>query len=469
MIFENIQISGGITFIPEILTPSGDPYWANVSLLMNTTTTNDQTNNVFLDSSSNNFTVTRAGTTTQGSFTPFAVAPNTSYSTSVNGGSGYFTTGNYLSVPDNAVLQLGSSNFTIEFWMKTASNNAVIISKDSDTNVNYGSLAIETTVAGKLEFYCNPQSGSLANRVTLTSTTTVSNDQWHHIAIVRNGNNWNLYVNGVSEASATSAVGFWSAANPLYISATLVSSSPSATYIGSLSSLRIVKGTAVYTSAFTPSTIPLTAIANTSLLLNFTNGGVFDGTTNNNLTTIGDAKVSTTESKFAPTSVFFDGTGDHLSMPDSNELEFGSGDFTIEGWIYISSYVNSSAILAKGADISAPYLIFIGASNEIAFYSSSNGSAWNVADLRFATNPATNTWHYIAVTRSGNTYRTFFNGVQANSVTVSGALFNNTSNLFVGKYASTSFNGYMQDIRITKGVARYTAGFTPPTEPFPTN
>jgi hypothetical protein len=240
-------------------------------------------------------------------------------------------------------------------------------------------------------------------------------------------------------------------------------------YTGYLSILRIVKGTAVYTGNFTPPTTPLTAIANTSLLLNFTNGGVFDGATKNNLVTVGDAKVSTTQSKFAPTSVFFDGTGDHLSMPDSNELEFGSGDFTIEGWIYISSYVTSSAILAKGADTSAPYLIFIGASNEIAFYSSSNGSAWNVADLRFATNPATNTWHYIAVTRSGNTYRTFFNGVQANSVTVSGALFNNTSNLFVGKYASTSFNGYMQDIRLTKGVARYTAAFTPPTAPFPTN
>ena len=115
--FENVQVTGGLTFTNPYVPPPGDPYWANVSLLLNNTTTDNQTNNVFLDSSTNNFTVTRLGTPTQGSFTPFTVAPNTSYSTSVNGGSGYFDgTGDYLSIADNVALQMGSGDFTIECW-----------------------------------------------------------------------------------------------------------------------------------------------------------------------------------------------------------------------------------------------------------------------------------------------------------------------------------------------------------------
>ena len=466
--FQNITITGGLQLVSaDAAPPSSDPDWANVSLLMNTTSTNDQTNNTFLDGSTNTFTVTRAGTTTQGSFTPFTVSPNTSYNPSVNGGSGYFDgSSSYLTFPTEQVaLALGSENFTIEAWVyTTTTSNQPLFGGQSDLNSAGGSAYIFYIGTGaSSDLYVGGGSYSVTNPIPTINT-------WNHVAYVRNGTSFTSYLNGVVQGTSTlpsdASVNTGSATYPSAIGAF-----PNNTrhFSGFISNFRFVKGTAVYTSAFTPPTAPLTAISGTSLLLNFTNAGMYDATTKNNLVTVGDAKVSTTQSKFAPTSVAFDGTGDHLSIPDSNELEFGSGDFTIEGWIYVSSYVTSSAILAKGADTSAPYLIFIGASNEIAFYSSSNGVTWNVADLRFATNPATNTWHYIAVTRSGNTYRTFFNGVQANSVTVAGALFNNTSNLFVGKFASTSFNGYMQDIRLTKGVARYTETFTPPTAPFPTN
>jgi hypothetical protein len=160
------------------------------------------------------------------------------------------------------------------------------------------------------------------------------------------------------------------------------------------------------------------------------------------------------------------GGTDALTIPSSSNFNFGSGDFTIEAWIYVSAYVSSSAIISKG--VNGPFLIFIGASNEISFYSSTNGSGWAVSDLRIASAPATNTWHYIAVTRSGTTVRTFFNGVLANSTTLTGAVVSNATDVSVGRYSS-SFNGYIQDLRVTKGVARYTAAFTPPTTAFPTN
>jgi hypothetical protein len=466
MQLQNIQISGGLVFTPEILTPSGDPYWANVSLLMNTTTTNDQTNNVFLDSSTNTFTVTRNGTLTQGSFTPFTLASNTSYNTSVNGGSGFFNGSTaYANVATNAAFAMGTGDFTLEAWIYytgatpiTSLNGPAIIScRVSAVSEQNNVLSIGLGGNDKL---------SWSNGTSwLAGNTNITANSWTHVAVTRSSSTVRLFVNGQVDGTFTSQTANLGSTRPCTIGA--VDTGGTLKFTGYISGTRVVKGTAVYTSAFTPPTAPVTAISGTSLLLNFTNAGIYDAATKNNFTTLANAKVSTTQAKFGATSVIIAGGGDYLAVPDRSELEFGSGDFTIEGWIYVSSFVSTSGIISKGSPY-APYLIFIGASNEIAFYSSSNGSAWNVTDLRFATNPATATWHYIAVTRSGDTYRTFFNGVQANSVTVSGSLLDNASDLFVGRYGSSSFNGFIQDLRLTKGVARYTENFTPPTAALPT-
>jgi hypothetical protein len=236
-------------------------------------------------------------------------------------------------------------------------------------------------------------------------------------------------------------------------------------FYGYLSDVRVTTA-AVYTGNFSVPTAPLTAISGTQLLLSFNNAGIYDAAAKNNMFTVADAQVSTTQAKFGTTSIKFDGTGDNVSMPSSSNFDFGSGDFTIESWIYVSSYVSSSAIISKG--LTAPFLIYLGGEYEIAFYSSTNGSSWAVADLRIATSAATNTWHHIAVTRSGSTVRTFFNGVLANSTTLTGAVFSNSTDVSVGRYTNT-FDGYIQDLRVTKGVARYTASFSVPTAPFPTN
>jgi hypothetical protein len=107
--------------------------------------------------------------------------------------------------------------------------------------------------------------------------------------------------------------------------------------------LRLVKGTAVYSGAtLTVPTTPLTAITNTSLLLDFTNAGIFDAATINDGQTVGNAQVSTTVAKFGTTSMSFDGTGDWLTIIDKPELRFGTAPFTVEGWINCSSAFRSA-------------------------------------------------------------------------------------------------------------------------------
>jgi len=435
--------------------PAGDPYWSSVSLLTETTSTNTQNNNVFLDSSTNNFTVSAAGSLTQGSFSPFAVANGASYSAATNGGSaGSFANGQ-LTFTEQTI----SGDFTAECWFYRTGDAAAYSIIFAGSNVLAGGSQNCQLYVG------NDGSVTLilaATAIISNAGTAVTAGAWHHIVWVKSGTSAAIFVNGIRVGTGTTSANLMCAA--------ISGGNASASYYaqGYLSDCRIVNS-AVYNpsnSTITVPTAPLTAITNTSLLLNFTNAGIYDAAAENNMLTVADAQVSTTQAKFGTTSMKFDGTGDNVSMPSSSNFDFGSGDFTIESWIYVSSYVTSSAIISKGSN--GPFLIFLGEQNEIAFYSSTNGSSWAVADLRIATSYATNTWHHIAVTRSGSTVRTFFNGVLANSTTLTGAVFSNSTDVSVGRYTNT-FDGYIQDLRVTKGVARYTANFAAPTEPFPTN
>ena len=250
-----------------------------------------------------------------------------------------------------------------------------------------------------------------------------------------------------------------------------------------MSDFRIVKGTRVYTSNFTPPTVPLTAIANTAILLNYTNAGIIDNTMLNNLETVGNAQISTAQTKFGGGSMSFDGNGDYLMAPQYLNFNFGTSDFTIEGWIYINSLpINDySQIVCFGTSgntqrwilfidtrtsQSAPYLRFLSlnSSNSVVIDVPGAGSSgWSAG-----------TWYHVAVTRSGNTFKLFRNGVQNGStVTNAGSCPATTSTgaLYVGAEVGGGiayWNGYIDDLRITKGYARYTSNFTPPTRAFPT-
>lgn len=454
--FGNVTISSGIQILSEV---PGQAPWSDVSLLMNTTSTNNQTNNVFLDSSTNNFTVTRNGTVTQGSITPFTVAPNTSYSTSVNGGSGYFNgSTDFLTLPSNAAWTFGSTgDFTLELWVNSSgTGQRTIISNYNSYSTGFNTyfmLAINGNTLGWHNSVGGVGAGAGISR-TITANT------WNHVAVVRSGAAITMYVNGVSAGSITANTSYTGTGNTLKIGGGV---SGIGTFLGYLSGVRVVNGTAVYTANFTPPTSPLTAISGTSLLLNFTNAGIYDAATKNNLITIGDAKVSTTQAKFGTTSVAFDGTGDRLQTLNTSDLRAViDKDFTAEMWVYPNASQQFAFYMGFNNSTSAGSWI-IRIENFVL-----NGRLGN-ADLLQGSVPI-NQWSHIALTKSGSTVRLFLNGALQTSGIVT-AITAGTMNFTIGDWdgAGNSFNGFMQDIRITNGVARYTANFTPPTQPFPTN
>jgi hypothetical protein len=183
-------------------------------------------------------------------------------------------------------------------------------------------------------------------------------------------------------------------------------------------------------------------------------------------TRFGNAQISTAQSKFGGAAGLFDGNGDYITFTPATALQFNA-DFTIECWVRTAS--TADMILGSSLSDSNTQIFRLNeaASGGLSFYL--NGTAVFAATAAGIT---TNTWHHLAISRSGSSTRMFVDGAQKGSTNTSwsgtfrmdviGTFFFNGSRL-----AGYDFNGYIDDPRITKGVARYTTNFTPPTAPFP--
>ena len=202
--------------------------------------------------------------------------------------------------------------------------------------------------------------------------------------------------------------------------------------------------------------------ASVSLLLhmNGTNGSTtFTDSSSNAITVTGyfNAQISTAQSKFGGASAYFDGNNDHLLTASSlAPLQMGTGDFTVEAFIRPTSSVASyRALLALTSDSIDNFYIVSG---KLQWYNSGTVAGTIAVD----------TWYHIAASRQGTSMRVFIDGALVNTST-------NSNNITLGRVVVGGpgalngewFQGWMDEVRITKGVARYTANFTPPTAPFP--
>lgn len=408
----------------------------------------------FVDNSANNFPITVYGDTSTNLRNPFAPT-NTSgvpYTPATYSGSGYFDgTGDYLSIADNAALQFGTNNFTIEMWvyLNTVSGIHGFISK------GLNSVGWSIVQSGTTLYFEYTNTG-------ITSTATLVVNKWTHIAVVRSGTGASqtvIYVDGVAAGTGTVSANF----NDTYSVLVGEYRQAGSTFNGYISNVRLVNGTAIYKANFTPPVEPLQAVTNTALLLPFANGAVYDSGIFSDAETVGDAKISTAVSKFGNNSVAFDGSGDSLMIPASNRYLLQS-NYTIELWVYFNSVTGTQDIVGNYvSSTSADWTLLID-NQTIQYYPSSAASfVWGPA-------MSTNTWYHIALVRSGSTCSMYVNGVSVGTpLTFSTVLGSAIKPLYVGSRAASSnfFNGYIDDLRITNGYARYTQNFSVPTAPFP--
>jgi hypothetical protein len=197
---------------------------------------------------------------------------------------------------------------------------------------------------------------------------------------------------------------------------------------------------------------------------------ITDETARNTWEAFFGAEIDTAESKYGGASAKFDGSNDLIRAVNSADWDFGSGDFAVECWVRFAA-TSGNPMLMSATD-SAPnhswFIQYHGGDGGLYFSFSSDGTT--LTEVLRSWTPSINTWYHVAVARNGSNLRIFIDGTQI------GATYNiSTTALYaadaacrLGTGLGSYLNGWLDDVRITKGSARgYTANFTAPSAQFP--
>jgi hypothetical protein len=447
---------------PTAGVPGPDAQFNYVTMLLHGDGTNGAQNNTFVDSGLG-FSVTRNGNTTQGSFSPYG----SNWSNYLNNES---ANNSYLSVASNAAFAYGTANFTVECWVfmtaTPANDNGIIEQRPASTNGNYFLLGVSSS--NQLFVYVNS-----AYRIGPSAGTVMTVNAWNHVAYSRSSGTATLYLNGVSIGSWSDSINYGN--QPVGIGFQAFASLGLKYFAGYISNVRIVKGTAVYTAGFTPSTTPLTAITNTSLLTCQSNRFVDNSASPLTITVNGTPSVQRfnpfgTATAYSTAVIggsgYFDGTGDNLSVA-ANSSNLGTGDFNITFWVYFTSDSGSSVPATNnyngGSFTNGWY--FFGSSGTTMSFGLGDATGTNAISGALS---GINAWHYIEATRSGSTLSLYVDGVLAQSKTNtnSGTVSGNVTRIGA-RYDGTAlyFPGYITDFKVVLGTAGNTSNYTPPTAP----
>ena len=439
----NIRLVSGTAVYTTNFTPPTAPLTAIAGTSLLTCQSNR-----FKDSSANNFTVTRNGDTSVQRFSPFA--PTAEYDASVIGGSGYFDgTGDYLSTPATGQFT-ASGNFTVSCWFylnSFAASYYVVGGNWSATTSDEWLIQVQNN--GAIRFLTS-------DGTAFSSAGVVKLNEWTFFSATRTGTTVTVQVNGLTVSTYTKSDTLGAANKAITIGCQPGGSWP---WNGYIADFRLVSGSAVSSIP----TTPLTAISGTGLLLSMTNAGIYDNAMMNDLETVGNAQISTSVKKYGTGSIYLDGNGDYLSTPDNPSLQLGTGDFTIECWVYPLSVngANANPLINKlNGGSNAGWLLGMSSTSLWQFSTGSNVIVRSGA-------VSLNTWTHLAAVRSAGTTTLYVNGTSVGS-TATAFNFTDTVPLRIGWESSFVYcNAYVDDLRITKGVARYTSNFTPPTAAFP--
>jgi hypothetical protein len=366
-------------------------------------------------------------------------------------------TGDYLLGDGSSDFALGTGDGAVDFWLRLNAVGVVKNIVDFRPNATEGDYPV-LYLAGdnRLRLF-------LQSTVRITTTSVLTTGVWYHIALTKIGSTVRLFINGEQEGSTYTDTSSWSVGatgRPTIGIDNLLSSG----FNGWIDDFRVTKGSAIWTTNdFSTSLLHFGGTDATT---------VFQDVNGKTWTANGNVQIDTGFSKFGGASGFFDGSGDYLSVADSDDWQLDGGSdsnsWTVDFWVrfngdpasnmgFLQQYTdaaNNWAILF-GSDL-LQFIIRIGAVNETLIT-----NAWN---------PATATWYHVAVVKNGTSgYMMFINGSQIGTTqTDTTTMPNFSGGARIGLYTGGAgvdnyFNGWLDEFRISKGVAVWTSNFTPPT------
>jgi len=477
-----------------VAATDSDQYIANTELLLKGEGTNGQTNSTFVDSSASSHSISRTGDVTQGSFSPFSPKGWSMY---VDG------TGTTQGIAGPNVGDVfsnsGKDSWTIEIWWKldglstgtgTGEVFPIFSSKDWWGN-GAGAFYLTYTHSTNLfdcQFNYN-NNGSNAVISGLQSSVSFEFNRWYHLAVVKQGNTFRLYVDGqqldTESAANLTTYGFWRTNYPVTIGRWwTIQTGYSQNLLqrhgrGYFSNARITNS-AVYPdgTTFTPSTEPLTAITDCTLLTLQDNRYVDNSSLNSTITAYDSAAIKPTSpfsgnreyQKASYFSGYFDGSNDYLEISNTSNFK-PSGAFTVECWFKTPDNTHKSntygARLISGGDSSGNHfgVFFNSSDGRIGFFFQGSYDYHQ-------TTPTENVWHHVAYVRdSSNVIKIYLDGVPSTNTITNSSATAYGNNFFIGRNGDGFitneglFKGEISNFRFVNGTCLYTASFTPPTAP----
>ena len=440
---------------------------------------NGAQNNTFLDSSSNGLTLTKTGTISQVPFRPFS-ADEGKWSVYFDGSAAHnpICVGTGLGAAPTDVYA-ETSDFTLEFFVFTTIRQQTLFDSRSGINSSIGIVLYQNNV-GALTWYVG------ADKIT-ASASAMTAGVWNHVALSRASGTSRMWINGTHIGSFSDPYNYTNLGN--YCIGGPVGYLSTYVFQGHISNFRFIKGTAIYSgsSDITVPTSPLTAVTNTKLLCFQSNRYIDNSTVGNTITPLGFPYTYIQPfSPFAPSagygstvkggSGYFDGSNaqNNLAISSTSDFAFGTGDYTLEAWVYPNTLASSSTqgnyivdFRSSGNDSYGTgglytYIGVDGSDNGVLVPYSGNA----VAGIML------NAWNHVAVTRESGTERTFINGVLKGSNSNTSNHSSNAIASIGSRYAQTigtshwaTVDGFLSNFRVIKGSAAYTSGFSVPTAP----
>jgi hypothetical protein len=401
------------------------------------------------DGSTNAHTITVNGNVFTKPFSPYDY---NEYDAADHGGSVYFDGTDDRLETSAGKIPSGSTNFTVSCWFYSTRSSTDEIGAVFGQGAGSGGRVGIFLYGGTN----TPIKYSVDSGDTDTGVFALRN-VWYFVELQVTSSTAKMFINGVEESSKS--LSGYSAPNTDLTIGNLGSSwSNNLDWTGYISDFLVQTGTPSGSS-----TVPTSSRSSSGAELHIkgTDASIIDKSQSSNLKLVGNTTGSTTQVKFANTkSMYFDGTGDYIDIPADDSIF--SKDYTIEFWMYPAQDTNLLMPFSKGVGLQ-----FYHQSGNIAAALSWNNSSYSY-NGNFGS-ITTNAWSHISLVRdsSANTYKFYINGTLEDTVNSSSNISAGSENWIIGGYrgASYNFEGYIQDLRITKDLARYTANFTPPAAP----